>query len=104
MERLGIVWTGRALADLERIGEFISADDPEAAARWIGRLIGTVERAALVPSAGRRVPEVRRDDIREHLLRTYRVVYRMLPSAIEVLTLFEGHRRFPDDLDLDGTD
>jgi mRNA-degrading endonuclease RelE of RelBE toxin-antitoxin system len=27
-------------------------------------------------------------------LRTYRIVYRIRDDAIEVLTVFEGHRRF----------
>jgi len=34
---------------------------------------------------------------REHL-RRYRIVYRSRRNRLEVLTVFEGHRRFPDDL------
>jgi hypothetical protein len=44
------------------------------------------------PLAGRVVPELQRDDIRELLLRTYRIVYRLRPAEIHVLTVFEGHR------------
>jgi hypothetical protein len=38
---------------------------------------------------------VAREDIREVLLRPYRIVYRVVGSGIEVLTVFEGHRQLP---------
>jgi len=44
------------------------------------------------------VPEhADRHDLREVLRRTYRIVYRVRDNAIEVVTIFEGHRLFPDD-------
>ena len=92
---LAIVWADRALSDLEAIGDFIAADNPVAAARWVGVLVATAQRAAGAPMAGRRVPELGRDDIREVFKRTYRVVYRVRTDRIEVLTVFEGHRLFP---------
>ena len=88
-----IVWTDQALADLDDIGAYIARDDPNAAARWVDRLIDAVERAALLSTPGRRVPELERDDIRESLVRTYRIVYWVQPEQLEVLAVFEGHRR-----------
>jgi len=38
------------------------------------------------------VPEFGRDDVREVFVRTYRIVCRMLPDEIHVLTVFEGSR------------
>jgi hypothetical protein len=32
-------------------------------------------------------------DVREVFLRTYRIIYRIEPARILVLTIFEGHRR-----------
>jgi toxin ParE1/3/4 len=43
------------------------------------------------------VPELQRPDIREVFLRTYRIVYRIRANAIDVLTVFEGHRLFEAD-------
>lgn len=34
-----IEWAERAVADLRAIDDYIAADDPRAAERWIGRLI-----------------------------------------------------------------
>jgi toxin ParE1/3/4 len=90
--RLEIFWTERALSDLEAIADYISRDNPSAAARWVARLIEVAEKAASIPLAGRRVPEVGRDDIRERLLRNYRIVYRVTAERLVVLTVFEGHR------------
>jgi plasmid stabilization system protein ParE len=61
--------------------------------------MATAERTAGAPMAGRRVPELGRDDIREVFKRTYRVVYRVPGDRIEVLMVFEGHRLFPRDLE-----
>lgn len=96
---LRVVWTARALSDLEAIGDFIAMDNPTAAKRWVGELMATAEHAASTPLAGRRVPELAREDVREIIKRTYRVVYRVKADRIEVLTVFEGHRLFPRDID-----
>jgi addiction module RelE/StbE family toxin len=94
----GIVWSRRAKEDLAVIGDYIAADNPAAAMRWIDRLVADVEHAAEMPLAGRIVPEYAdRHDIHEVLRRTYRIVYRVRDREIEVVTIFEGHRRFPED-------
>lgn len=92
-----IVWTERAREDLRAIGDYIARDDPMAAARWVETLTTAVERAARAPLAGRRVPEKGRNDVREVLQRTYRIVYRVRDGQIDVLTIFEGHRLLPGD-------
>lgn len=92
-----IDWSARSLRDLEAIEEFIAHDDPVAANRWVMKLIATAERAAKVPTAGRIVPEKRRDDIREVRLKRYRIVYAVHERGIRVLTVFEGHKLFTDE-------
>ena len=98
-----IRWTERAVADLIAIGEYIAADKPSAARRWVERLRHAAQLAAATPLAGRRVPELEREDIRETFLRSFRIVYRVDADGITVLTVFEGHRLLPEvDID-DGT-
>jgi toxin ParE1/3/4 len=96
---LAIFWTDRALADLEATRDFIARDNRPAADRWVARLMAAVERAATAPLAARQVPEIGRIDVREVLLRTYRLVYLVSGDRIVVLTVFEGHRLFPTDVD-----
>lgn len=93
-----LVWTDRALRDLQAIDAYISADNPDVAARWIGKLLSRAERAAQAPLAGRVVPEKGRADVREVFVRTYRIVYRIREARIDVLTVFEGRRLFPSDV------
>jgi toxin ParE1/3/4 len=88
-------WSRRATQDLIDIGEFIGSDDPLAARRWIERLRDRAALAAVTPLGGRVVPELSRTDVRETYLKSYRIVYRVLPREIIVVTVFEGHRRFP---------
>jgi toxin ParE1/3/4 len=70
-------WSKRAEADLEAIDEYISADDPVAAARWIDKLMERARKAALMPFTGRVVPEFKVEHLREVFVRTYRIVYRI---------------------------
>lgn len=93
-----IRWTERAIADLEEIGDYIARDKPRAAERWVHQLIAVAERAGVAPLSGRRVPELAREDVRELRKRTYRIVYLVTRTGIDVLTVFEGHRLFPDDV------
>jgi plasmid stabilization system protein ParE len=89
----GILWSARALADLYDIGDYIARDDPEAARRWLSKLTRAAERSKRFPYAGRIVPEIGRPEIREILVKSYRIVYRIRDGKIEILTVFEGHRR-----------
>jgi plasmid stabilization system protein ParE len=85
-------WTRRAELQLVEIGRFIARDKPGAARRWVEVLRRRAIEAAEQPMAGRMVPELDRQDIREVILRGYRIVYRVRGSAVEILTVFESHR------------
>lgn len=79
--------TERAQADLEEIAEYIARDNPVAAEAWVDKLLDKAQAAAVQPRAGRVVPEVGDPDIREVFLRTYRIIYRIEPARILVLTV-----------------
>ena len=53
------------------------------------------------PYSGRVVPEFKMEALREVLVRTYRIVYRIQRNEVQVITVFEGHRLFPSDVDVD---
>ena len=51
------------------------------------------------PERGRRLPELPESGLRELIVDNYRLVYRRTSKAVEVLTVFEGHRLLrPDEL------
>lgn len=92
---LKLVWTERAIRDLEQIDDYVAKDSPAAAARWVAKLIATAATVPSTPRSGRMVPEQGRADIREVLLRHYRIVYRIRETQIDILTVFEGHKLLP---------
>ncbi len=96
-----IVWSARAAMNVREIEDYIALDDPIAATRWALRLHDAVDVTRRHSHAGRAVPELSRDDVREIICGRYRIVYVVRPRVIGVLTVFEGHRRLPRDLDPD---
>ncbi len=89
---LELVWSEQAVRDLDAIADFIAVDDVVAAVRWVDELVAAAEPVRHAPRLGRKVPEFARDDVREVIHGAYRIVYRIGPERIEVLTIFEGHR------------
>jgi len=87
-----IEWTQPAVLDLEGIRDYISRDSEYYAARFIERLIEAVERLQELPKMGRSVPEAEQENIRELLLHSYRVIYRVEIDRILVLTVIHGSR------------
>ena len=85
-------WTLRARRQLVDIGRFIAQDKPGAARRWVEMLRRRAADAAERPLAGRPVPELDREDLREVIVRGYRIIYRVNKDLVEVLAVFEGHR------------
>jgi plasmid stabilization system protein ParE len=83
----------QALLDLEEIPDFIARDDLDAALSWIDRLVERAQRVGAVPRSGRIVREVGDPEIREVLLRTCRIIYRVEPRRVLVLTVIEGRRQ-----------
>lgn len=71
---------------------FIAEDDPEAAARFVDKLIARADTLAQHPDRGRKLPEMPASGLRDLVVGNYRVVYRSGSRVVEVLTVFEGHR------------
>jgi toxin ParE1/3/4 len=94
-------WSARALTDLIEIADYIALDDIVAARRWINRLRDRARKATVMPGAGRKVPELDRDDIREVFAGTYRIIYRINQRELVVVTVVEGHQLLPDRVDPD---
>ena len=94
-----IRWTEQAVADLEAIRDYVARDSVKYATLLVERLIASLDRVSHFPESGRVVPEYQRQEIREIILGSYRVVYRLRTGTAEVLTVFHGARLFPDDLD-----
>ena len=73
---------------------YIAAERPETAAKWLAGLMDLAERLPRFPRKGRMVPEVGRSAIREVLYGRYRIIYRLDPKQIFIITVRHERRRF----------
>ena len=87
-----VIWTREVLEKLNEIEGFIGTDSPDRAEIFINYLIECGESISQNPKIGRTVPEISNPDIREIIVKKYRIVYRIKKETIEILTVFEGHR------------
>ena len=85
-------WTEPAVADLESIQDYIARDSPEYADALIERLILSVDRLESFPESGRRVSESTDPKIRELLVESYRVIYRLKKGSAQILAVAHGAR------------
>ncbi len=91
-------FTAEAQFRLRSIERYVAEDSPAHAKALVERLIRRAEEIPDVPRAGREVPEYRQDNLREVLVRPYRLIYRVQPDAIEIITVVHYRQLLPDDL------
>lgn len=87
-----VIWSPEALRDLESIRAYIAQDSVAYADLVVRRVIATVERLRTFPESGRAVLERRDPSIREVIVRPYRVVYRLRPGEVQIVTVFHASR------------
>jgi toxin ParE1/3/4 len=91
-----IRWSPQALRDVESIRDYIAQDSPRYAELVVTRIIASVDRLQAFPDSGRIVPERGDPEIREVIVRPYRVVYRRRANEVEIATVFRASRLLPD--------
>ena len=89
-----LLWTRRAIADVQAIKQFIAKDSPHAAQLVAQRLVAAVDRLILFPQSGRMVPELADPQICEVVQGSYRIVYRVTQEQVHVLTVHHAARLF----------
>ncbi len=93
-----LIWSPRAIQDLTDICDYIALDSEQYARLFAERVVGIVESIPNHPKLGAKVPEYDRDDLRERIFQNYRIVYRLSPELIEVVSIVLGARLLPSDL------
>jgi plasmid stabilization system protein ParE len=71
-----VIWSPRALLDLDAIESHIAKDHPSAASRLIAKIIKRAKRIELFPLSGGYVEEDDHQRYRQVLQGNYRVIYR----------------------------
>jgi len=89
-----LIWTRRAIEDVQSIRQFIAQDSPHYAELVRQQLIAAVKRLSTFPQSGRVVPEANNPAIREVIQGSYRIVYRLIHGEIHILTVHHAARLF----------
>jgi addiction module RelE/StbE family toxin len=87
-------WLQAARANLIAVSEYISQDNPDAAARTVAAIVRAVETLAHFPSLGR---PGRISGTRELVVpgTPYIVPYRVRGSVVQLLRVFHAARKWP---------
>ncbi len=88
-----IAYTQKALNDLDEIEAYIALDSPRMARRWIQRIIDKIEQLRRFPESGKISPIFEKPQIREILLGSYKIIYRIKPyNQISILRVIHMAR------------
>ena len=77
----------------EAVG-YIAQDSMEAARGLLGEALDAAESLATLSERGRRVPEVDNPDTREVFVKSYRLMYEVQRTEVQVLAFLHGARDF----------
>lgn len=91
-----VVWSAKAKTRLREIHDYIAKDSPIRAKQVVDRLTRWSEKLVLEPRADRRVPEYGHDDLREVLDRPFRLIYRITPDCVGIVTIKHYRQQLPE--------
>lgn len=87
-----ITWSVSALADIQQIGEYIERDSLKYAQVVIRNLVESVDRLKKFPKSGRIIPELHDESLREVIVGSFRVMYRLKGGQIEIFSILHGRQ------------
>ncbi len=87
-----VIWSRRALLDVEHIRDYIKQDAPTYAQPFVERLLHATRRLPQFPRSGKAMSEAKDPRIREVIYQGYRIVYRLGPETIEIVMVVHGSR------------
>lgn len=87
-----VVWSPEASDDVEAIANYIARDSRFYATAIVTKILDISRKLAEHPFAGRVVPEIGDDSVRERLIYNYRLIYRVRDESITIAAVIHGRR------------
>jgi len=94
-----VTWSPEAIKDVENIGNYIAQDSPTYAANVVDKLVDAGRKIKKFSKAGRIVPEIKHEMIRERPIYSYRVIYRIRGEIITIAAVVHGKRSLDSVID-----
>ncbi len=85
-----IVWSPEAIEDIESISSYISRDSEHYASAVVMKILDVGYEIQHTPFIGRIVPEFDDEVIRERIIYSYRLIYRIKEGTITVAAIIHG--------------
>ena len=90
-----VIWTIKAVEQVEQIGSFIEKDSPFQARRVVRLIITETRKLKEHPRIGKMIPEVQEDRYRELRVFSYRILYKIIDEdRIAIVGVVHGSRLF----------
>ena len=87
-----VVWSGRALADVDDTASYIAKDSSSYARTVVRNILASTRSLSTFPRSGRIVPEFEDENVREIFAYSYRVIYRVEADEVVVAAVIHGKR------------
>ncbi|MGA8489934.1 MAG: type II toxin-antitoxin system RelE/ParE family toxin [Terriglobales bacterium] len=87
-----IVWSRRAVEDLDTLTDYIAADSPAYAGVVLKNIVNQTRILKRFPRAGRKVPEFDDENVRELVVYSYRIIYRLQDDEALIVAVIHGKR------------
>jgi len=88
-----VKWTDQSIDDINNIAEFIAKDSVKYAQLQVRIFFETCKILEQFPNTGRIVPEKGKENIRELIVGSYRIIYHIISvEYIDILTVHHSHR------------
>ncbi len=89
---LRLRWSAEAVEDLDAIAEYIARDSLVYARSVVSGIMAAAKKVGVYPQIGRVVPEIGNSTIRELLVFSYRLIYRIELNCITMLAVVHGRK------------
>jgi toxin ParE1/3/4 len=90
-----LIWTIKAIEQVEQIGSFIEKDSPFQARRVVKLIIKETRRIGEHTRIGKMIPEMQEDKYRELRVFSYRILYKIVDeNRIAIIGVVHGYRLF----------
>ena len=95
---MNVQWTERASKDALSIYDYIAEHSETYADSVYARILARPNQLVDNPESGSIVPEYNRTDVRELLVHSFRLIYRIAGDETRVLTVIHGSRQLPPNI------
>src|SRR5262249_21193458 len=89
-----VIWTHTGQTTLDEAVAYIAQKSLPAAISLLELALDTAASLDVISERGRIVPELEQPQIRELLVRRYRLIYEVFESKVEILAFIHGARDF----------